>query len=428
MTRNLSPLVAPYPRPQISEGRDQIGFWLFILLLFLLPLERLALPFRLQIADLVLVLLTLYGLVRIWHTHQRMEFPLALPIWLILLSSLFATQVGIGDYNRSITAIVQEVYLFTWFIVLANILARFSSTDKDRLMKIWAVIASSQATLILAETILTPGRALGTFNNPNATGAYLSISIFVMVATNWPIWLRSVFGMWLLAAMFATGSLGALFSTVAGLLLLVMVYLIVKIRQATLPQITAFYIGTGLLIALFLILILRSPPESDLEFENNRLFALTAGRLPRSSDSRLVRYGKFWPVYRRFPWGTGPDSAASLNASLHNDYVAFLFERGPVGLMGWLGLVGATLLVSLRTAYRCTNKPQRWQALALGAGFLACSMNALTHEVSHFRQVWVLMVFIFAASYAFSTGPMKKVFLSTRHQLASVDPNCRINC
>jgi O-antigen ligase len=87
---------------------------------------------------------------------------------------------------------------------------------------------------------------------------------------------------------------------------------------------------------------------------------------------------------------------------MHNDYLAFLFERGPIGAIGWLWMVAATLLAPLRAACQCTHSQQRWQVLALGAGFLGCAMNAFTHEVSHFRQVWVLMAFLFAAVHAHS--------------------------
>lgn len=424
-------LVTPYSKNQDSEGRDQIGFWLSVLTLCLLPIERMALPFNLKPVDSALVLLTAYGLGKAWRTRQRLGFPLLLPMWLILISSLVATLVGFA-LPRSIIAIVQEVYLFAWFIVLTNILKTFSRSDLDRLMKVWSVIACAEAlTTLMGMLRIGPrmfyasffyadpnreraiissagfSRAVGTFVNPNATAAYLSISFFVLLATSWPIWLRLVLGMWILAGMFGTGSMGALFSTLGSLVILLPVDSIVRNRQVTTLWGAIVGIGTGVLAAMLFILSLWPSLVSGVGLDTSgRLFALTLGRFPRSMTSRLGRIDRSWSIYSRHPWGTGPSAYASLGLSAHNDYVAFLFERGPVGAIGWLWMVGAALLAPLRAAYQRTDRHQRWQVLALWAGFLACAMNAFTHEVSHFRQVWVLMAFLFAMSYARSAPPM----------------------
>jgi hypothetical protein len=394
--------VTAYGKSRESEGRHQAGFWLFVLMLCLLPTEHLDLPYRLSAADSALVLLTLYGLARAWRSQQRLDFPLLLPMWLILLSSLVATLTGFGD-PRSIVAIIQEIYLFTWFIVLTNILRTFPSADVDHLMTVWSVVASAEAVIVLAEMLRVGSRAEGTFRNANATGAYLSVSIFVLLATRWPGWLRSVLGVWLFAGMYATGSMGALFSTIAGLLALLVVRIITRYPRATWLQGAVLCIGASLFVALLFILWSWPSMPSEAQFdEHGGLLALTVGRFPRSMASRFNLISRVWPVYRLHPWGTGPNVGARLRISLHNDYVAFLFERGPVGALGWLWLVGASMLAPLRAVRQCRDSHQAWQVLALGAGFLACALNALTHEVSHFRQVWALMVFLFAGSCACS--------------------------
>jgi hypothetical protein len=400
--------------------RDQIGFWLSILVLCLLPIEWLMLPFRLKVADFALVLLTLYGLGKAWRTHQRLEFPLLLPIWLILLASLIATLVGFA-HPDSIMAIVQEVYLFTWFIVLSNVLKTFPLSDLDRLMKIWSVIALAEAaTTLMGMLRIGPrlfstefGRAVGTYVNPNAAAAYLSVSFFVLLATSWPIWLRSVFGIWLLAGMFGTGSMGALFATIGSLAVLAVVYPIVKNRQATTLWGGVVGVGVGILGVMLFILSLWPSLLPDIGLDTSgQLFAITVRRFPRSLAGRLTTMEQAWSVYSLHPWGIGPATSylhIPIGISLHNDFLAFAVERGPLGFIGWLWLVGSTLLAPLRTAYQCTDRHQRWRVLVLGAGFLACAMNALTHEVSHFRQVWVLMAFLFAVGYAPNVRPTRMI-------------------
>jgi len=416
MERVALRLVTPYNETRESEGRDQIGFWLSILALCLLPIERLMLPFGLRVADFVLMLLTLYGLGKAWRTRQRLEFPLLLSMWLILLSSSVATLVGFV-HPDSIIAIVQEIYLFVWFIALVNVLKTFSLSDLDRLIKIWSMVACAEAVTMLMGTLrigpsmfytlpyrdltLREGlvRAVGTHVNPNAAAVYLSVSFFVVLATSWPIWLRSGLAVWLFAGMFGTGSNGALVTTLGGLAVLVVVHSIAKSRREILLWGAVICMGVGL-VAIAL-LVLAPALLSGLGFDmGGQLLFNTLGRFSHSLTARLDLVSWAWKTYSRHPWGTGPNSFAALQASLHNDYVAFWFERGPVGAIGWLWMVGATLLTSLRVANQLINKHQRWQVLALGAGFLACAVNAFSHEVSHMRQVWMLMVFLFALSYA----------------------------
>ena len=410
-----------------TAGRDRIGFGLSVLMLCLLPIERFVLPFRLTVADFALVLLTAYGLWKAWHTHQQLCFPLLLPMWLILISSPVATLAGSAHLN-SVMAIVQEIYLFAWFIVLTNLLRAFPFSDLDRLMKIWSAISCVEAVTILLgmfrigpSFFYTPPyespdsftgvvRGIGTYANSNAAGTYLFISIFVLLATSWPVWLRFTLGMWLLVGTIGTGSLGSLFSTLGSLAVLGVVIAITEDPHPTTLRGGIVGVGAGVVAAALFALSLwpSSLPGVGLH-KGGRLLELTFGRLPRALAGRLVLLNKGWSVYTLHPWGTGPNSSALYAASLHNDYVAFLFERGPLGGIGWLWMVGSTLFAPLQAARQAIDSSQRWRVLVLGAGFLACAVNALSHEISHFRQVWVLMAFLFALSYALSPPAGNKI-------------------
>ena len=398
---------------QASESRSQIGLWLLVLLVCILPLEHWRFPFNVKPSDFALILLTLYGLLRAGQTHQRLDFPLILPIWTILLSSLFATLVGLGSPD-SVIAIVQEIYIFTWFIVLTNVLKALSLSDLDRLMKIWSVIACLvSVTTVMGMLRIGPSmfyrssyeevtadliRATGTFDNSNSAAVYISISLFMLLGTSWPLWLRSVLGMWLFVGMFGTGSNGALFSTLGGLVLFVGVYLALQNRRDIKLLLAAIGIGVGIAAVALLILGLASPLLSGARFDmRSPLLSNTLGRLSHAVSRRIDILTWAWKAYRRHLLGTGPNVFGS---GLHNDYAAFLFERGPVGFVAWLWMIGAVLLSALQAASQLANKHQRSQVLLLGAGFLACAVNALSHEVSHMRQVWMLMAFLFALTYA----------------------------
>jgi hypothetical protein len=391
--------------------------------LCLLPIEHWRFPLNLKPADLALVSLTVYGLMKAGQKQQRLDFPLVMPIWVIMVSSMVATLVGLG-HPDSLIAMFQEVYLFTWFIALANILKAFSLYDLDRLMKTWSVIACLESvTTVMGMFRLGPSifyrssyehvsagiiRATGTFDNSNAAAVYLSVSFFLLLATTWPVWVRSALGAWLLVGMLATGSNGALLTTFGSLALLGTGFLLLRNRwDITLP-IAVIGIGVGMTAAAALALGVASWPLAGPEFRTgNPLLRNTLGRLSHAVDRRreILTWGL--ETYRRHPLGTGPNTFSS---GLHNDYAAFLFERGPAGLVGWLWMIGATLLGSLQAAGRLVDRHQRWRVLLLTASFLASAVNALSHEVSHMRQVWLLMAFLFALGYA---GPAHQAADST---------------
>jgi hypothetical protein len=383
-----------------------------VLLLILLPLEQWRFPMNLKPADVALVSLTAYSFWRAGQRGQRLDFPLIIPIWVILISSLIATLVGLGQSDSAI-AIAQEVYIFAWFLALANVLKTFSFADTDRLMKMWGVVACLESvTTVMGMARIGPSmfyragyepvtgdlvRATGTYDNSNAVAVYLSVSLFILLATSWPIWLRSVLGLWLLVGILATGSNGALLTTIGGLAVLGAGFLLLKNRRDAALTIALTGIGVGVSAAVVVALGPALLHFLGPGFETNSpLLYNTLGRLSHSVNRRLGIISWGWATYKQHPLGTGPNSFGS---GLHNDYVAFLFERGPFGLIGWLWLIGSTIAQSLRSASRLAENSRGWRILLMGAGILGCAVNAASHEISHMRQVWLLMVFLFALSY-----------------------------
>jgi hypothetical protein len=256
-------------------------------------------------------------------------------------------------------------------------------------------------------TILSTGafnRGFGTFANPNATGAYLSISFFILLATNrWKSWIRFVLGSYLMVGIYSTGSMGAVISSFVSFAILVMTRLTYKNRRIALLTIGI----VALAIGLFIVLILGYNPSTSVvslaeKGSGNELLALTLGRLPHSIFGRINIIEDVLPTYYRYPLGIGPNAASLISKTLHNDYLAYLLERGPFGLIAWLWLVIATLITPLQKNHESKSDSHYWQFMALWAGFLAIVLNAFGHEVSHFRQLWMLMAFLYAAHYKLS--------------------------
>lgn len=399
----------------ITSTKIKTGDWvtfgiIFVsLALLLLPIERFEFFTGIRVIDFVLFPLIAFGLLNMWLANQRFYMPLLWPAGVIIIASLIATMTG-TNYERGITTITQELYLIAWFSVVTNLLIQSSLQGMDTMAKIWSIIAliESAATVMgmlhigpyifytepLRGYVITSGgmnRGIGTFVNPNATAAYLSISLFIVMTTKWPKLPKTIFALLILAGLYATGSMGAILSTVSGMLVLVIIFAYMQN-----PRRVRFWIGlllicsslflfAGVISGSVLLKSLQSLPEA-------RWLMLTIGRLPSSVLSRteLMQYG--WGLFKLHPLGIGPGTC-----DLHNDYIAFLFERGPLGLIGWLWLIATGLLTCWKTAWAQNISFHRWQVLALGAAFLSTMVNSLSHEVFHFRQVWMLMAFLFAS-------------------------------
>jgi O-antigen ligase len=382
--------------------------------------------------DFALVLLIGYGIHRFFSEKQHLHVPLAFPAWLILVTSLIATLAGLFSIN-SIIAMVQEVYLFVWFVVLVNLLIALPSSSFENLVKIWSVVALLEATTVLMgmlkigpamfytspETGLVLStvefnRGFGTFVNPNAAGAYLSVSFFILLATSWKKWLRAILGLYLLVGIFATGSMGAILFTLIAFVTLPIAYAILKNRRMSLLLGGLLSLAIATLILLLIIFDpLKALPSISSAKELTGFLALTIGRLSHSISARVDIINITWPFYEKYPFGMGPNTSVLFLKTLHNDYLAFLFERGPLGLIGWLWVVIATLLLPLRKI-NPKQDPAKWrQSLTIWAGFLACALNGFTHEVSHFRQFWMPMSFLYAAYYILSE--VKKPSIERTH-------------
>ncbi|HEX2981734.1 MAG TPA: hypothetical protein VHO48_15845, partial [Anaerolineaceae bacterium] len=226
MAQLIGEVQAARPKSAARGLHRSMAFWLIALARCLLPLEWWLLPFSLKPSDFGLILLVAYGCLLLLIYRQRVILPLWAPFWLILFASVLATLTG-AMHADSLMAILQETYLYVWFVVLVNLLARFPSELFHALLKLWSVIALLEAVATLLGmlhigpamfytnpngNIIEAGgdldRAVGTFANANAAGAYLFISLFVLLAARWPRWFKIVGACWLLAGMFATGSMG----------------------------------------------------------------------------------------------------------------------------------------------------------------------------------------------------------------------------
>jgi len=386
-----------------------------VLVIVVLPYERFTGPASTRLLDGIIILLALYMALNCWRSRERIVVPLLVPMLLILLSSLVATILGFA-YSTNITAVIQELYLWVLVIVMTNVLLQHPLPDRNRLLKIWVIVACVVAlTTLMGMLHIGPAmfheipqrdryqfegldRGVGTYVNPNAAAAYLSISFFIAAGMAWPMGWRILACSWLLAGMYGTGSNGAMGTTLAAFGLL-FVYATIQ-RQGQRVWAWAAVISGG--TAVVILLLDKAPALfSATPLAGSSLFTTSIRRISRAMRLRFQLWDVGWQAFQERPWGIGPNSASEIEASLHSDYLAFLIERGPLGLLGWLLLLIEPLVYAVRAAQKSQADPaQQWQMLALGAGILASALNSAVHELSHTRPFWLLMAFIFAQSIA----------------------------
>ncbi|MCW2614758.1 MAG: O-antigen ligase protein [Frankiales bacterium] len=359
------------------------------------------------------VLVTVATAVRAGHL---LHVPYALPVLLSVLAALVAELVH-GGRTGTVLAVTQDVLLLLWAGSLASI-GRHPVVMR-RLLVTWAATSTLAAgVLVTAVSLGLNGvagrveeegtRASLTFGDPNRAGSYFAVSVLVLLCAGWPRHrtLRWLAVGLLLLALAQTGSNAGLVAVLTGLLLVAV--LAASRRLGTLRGLGAALGAVGLagflLSGLDLQALSRQAHESG-----SPLLANTLGRAQKGGQDRGLLLGETLQVFER-EGVTGVGAGGTKEAlreeqaqyvkEAHNDYVAALVERGALGALALLLLVGAVAaraVVLLRRGGGTALNSAVPQPMFLAAAAASCAVAGWFHEVSHFRHVWALLGLVAAA-------------------------------
>jgi O-antigen ligase len=377
------------------------------------------------------IALTLVALVR---QHRRLEVPAPIALALIVFGSMIALALS-ADVRTGALTMAIDVYLVLLLVAIVNHL----SGDQRALrmvLVVWTAAALVWAATVIVEyyhLLPRPVEALlhvspngvrfagPSGNLPNLAASYLLTSFFVLLASPWPRRrpLRVLAGGWLLLGVFATGSIGGLIGMAAGGTYLAIAAYLRGGRSSRQVQGLA---GVGLLVGamlLFGLVLITGPPQigqADVQALSQRakggVLDASVGRADRSLTGRVILWSSALTATGSRPLvGIGPGearqqlqiSSGTLNRtgvlkihSLHNDYLAFLVERGILGLTGLLAL------------YVALGRRALWLASAgrrlgigmppLGAALFANAADSLFHETFHYRHEIVLFALLWVAA------------------------------
>ncbi len=375
-------------------------------------------PADLLIGGAVLVVLVWAASVR-----ARVRLPYVTPVAVFMIAGAIGGLAG-GQASHAVTALGQDLFMLAWCAAIVT-LARTPET-LGSILSVWAWSAIVWAT-ILVGAVATGQRALAglgahgggrarlMFDHPNLAGSYFAVSLFVVLLAGRPRRKAARGGAVLLlfAAIVLTGSNAALLGIAVGGL--------ISIAVASARRVD-FVAGVAILIVLVTaagagwIVLSRAGVTNSVDQSQNRFLRYSVARSDRSLNARHDLFKEELDLFRpRALTGIGPASTRDdLSADpttkakeAHSDYLAALVERGPLGAVALVALIGAVAirLVGIAPA---ALKP-RYASVAGGTAALVgatvvVAVGALTHEVLHYRHAWALFGILAAIHYGGRAG------------------------
>jgi O-antigen ligase len=420
-----------------------VNVWLLAATVALLPLLLPRGPGESAPVDAVAVLFILVALAGLARRRRAFHLPAKGALSLIVGASLVATVLSLS-VPHSMLSLLVEAYLYMLLVCVANDLGG-NRRGLRVILTAWSIAALFWAAMLIGShlELLPQGlqqalvensrsggyRVAGVSKNPNLAAGYMMTSFFVLLASPWPRRrpARLAAAAWLLAGLWVTGSNGALLGLATGVAVLAVA---AGVRASRTPNQRLAVVGAALIASVPVltgtVMVIGVPRvevaslQAVARSERGGVFGASLGRLDRSVPTRLEIWRRAWRSAGSLAiLGVGPGSAekiptppGTLGRSLHNDYFAFLIERGVLGLLGLLGLC----VVLLRWSGRLMGAlpDGRWRLAGLGGAVVANLTLATNHELFHFRHVWVLIGLVWAANA-----------LVTGHQAAAANPACR---
>ena len=391
-------------RPGLALGAAALG-------IALLPVLVPKLPGNAAPVDAILLLAA--GATVLWagSTGRRLRLPYAVPVTVLVVAGAVAAMLG--DFPvRGVLAVVQDLTLLAWCAVVANLIRTPEAAGV--LLRAWAWSATAWAAVLvvalgaglssIAGFEVEGGRAELTFGNPNLAGSYFAVSLLVLWAGRWPRRLLASVGAsaLLVAAILLTGSNAALGSLVAGSLAAWVVS--VTRKRGPIAALAVAIIMVSAAVLTFLS-IDRNDLIDAAERSPTALVRNSLGRTERSGEDRIVQLRQLFGLYRdNGVVGHGPAateqvllaSGAPYVREAHNDYAAVLVERGMLGGLGLILLIGS---VGIRAVQLSDGLDDRYRRAVrsvyplIGAA-VAVALGSVFHETLHYRHVWALVAIL----------------------------------
>jgi hypothetical protein len=367
--------------------------------------------------DIAIVLAIFVTLLSVIASRAVVRLPYIVPVGLLI----GAGAVGALLHEQTADAVIalgQDLLLFLFAVAIVN--ACRSAREIGAVLRTWALASTVWAGVLVVAvaigddglagiTARTGSRAALTFGDANLAASYFVLSVLVVAAARTPR--RRVLRMGayalLVVAILLTGSLGGMLALGLAVGLLVVRALIRRLGgMAALAVVVLLtpVVAFAAISAYDALTAAAQDPSSALHDSLGRVTSSSEGHdRILAEDLHLLGSASLW--------GEGPTSTKDALArdqviyvkEAHNDYLATALERGALGIVGLVVLVGS-LAVRSRSALARAHEPDLARAVPdvypLVAALAAVACTGVFYEVLHFRHVWALFGIIAAIALA----------------------------
>jgi hypothetical protein len=395
----------------------------------LAPFVRPVGPGQTAIVD-VINLFAFFAFAAIVLVHRvPLRFPFAMPILFISAGSLIA-MVNVTSFADAALAIVQDAYLYIWFVMLVEVLRRRGGDARD-LRITWVVVTDIVAVMCILQavafhqgfprTLLSPkgDRTFGPLYNPNMCADFLVLGAFIMLGLRgraprklmWPS-----FALWLVAFL-STKSNGGLVGLVSGLT----AWVVIRAWQA--GRLSLYRLAGMAAVGAAAVLVIWWA-SAGWGVGGALLNGVGQGsqlaRLGHSGEERGQIWARLEASYKQSPLGIGPGNSTTqpldvtqqeregvfMSKEPHSDYIGYAIERGPIAFLALLVLTWMIIAHVLRgcRALELRSSSAATAAMvvaAMAAGLVGSSVHSIVIEKLHFRHFWVYL----AMAVALTTKP-----------------------
>jgi O-antigen ligase len=387
----------------------------------LLPVKIINLPFNFELVDIWILMglpvALLYYCVR---PRQMISFSYIVPIWLVMVSSFLSSFTSPSATN-SLTIIIKETYLFVWFLSLTVLLNKVSARDFRIVMYVWTIVVILHGLLMVAQFISPElWRLINSFGGNSARivgyrpaglficdqagcankAAYFQLLGFVPVLlAGFSKRTTTILGITLLVSLLTTGSMGATLAFCAGLIVVLISIAIIKKSGLLILKYLFRIVLTIVLFGGFIYIV-----TSQNQGYRKHIEKILVGRFDRSSAGRFTLWQRGIDVLlenNAFFWGVGPDNfrvvdAAQSDNQLHNDTLAFLVERGLIGVSGLALFAGIAIRRAITILQLVSKDPKhaRLELVVFLAVIAATIVESLTHQLFRTRELWLVIALL----------------------------------
>jgi O-antigen ligase len=406
-------------RPALGSANAPAVPWLVLVpvaaAVLMLPDLKPSGPGNSSPVDVLIALSIAVTLLWTGYAGQSLRLPYGIATALIMTGGAVASLAGPLP-GTGLLAIVQDLVVLAWCAALVNV-ARSANAFRWLLRAwtwgsfAWAVVlilAVATGNLALAgESDRTGVRASLTFGDPNYAANYFFVAVMLVMATQTPRRrvLRMIVYAGLLTALALTGSNGGLLAVAIGLTVVAVAF--VARRWGPAPLIAT--ISTVAVLGIFAFAAAQSLPIEEWARDSGQpLLRDSIGRSSQSAQEREWLIQETIVLFQQgVPWGLGPGSTKPLLLSqlapyayqTHDDYIESIVERGVIGAVGLLVLIGSLAVRAWAVATR-PLKPE-FAALfprmaPLVGALLGLAVSASYYQILHFRHVWAFFAVVAA--------------------------------